>query len=194
MAGWKDQLKDLYKNLQQDQKNKKGVQSKFDKVIGYKNKFGFNDTGIPLTPRAAKKLRKNKAAYKGRRTNYEGSTLQQINEERAADARSRWKHLKGSPARSRDDSPKSFYKRDYSVSEMRWRGSATRSTDRRDRWASKPTTFVGYGYDTLGHEDTPEPVEYIWDEPIKKDPGADYKPGKFPKVDEAIRALKDKKK
>ena len=114
MAGWKDQLKDLYKNLQQDQKNKKGVQSKFDKVIGYKNKSGFNDTGIPLTPRAAKKLRKNKAAYKGRRTNYEGSTLQQINEGRAADARSRWKHLKGSPARSRDDSPKSFYKRDYS--------------------------------------------------------------------------------
>jgi hypothetical protein len=37
-------------------------------------------------------------------------------------------------------------------------------------------------------------VEYIWDEPVKKDAGADYKPGKFPKVDEAIRALKDKKK
>ena len=35
---WKDQLKHVYKNLQQDQKNKKGLQSKFDKTVGYKNK------------------------------------------------------------------------------------------------------------------------------------------------------------
>ena len=55
-ADWKDQLKHVYKNLQQDQKNKKGFQSKFDKVRGYKNKLGFNDTGVPLTARAAKQL------------------------------------------------------------------------------------------------------------------------------------------
>ena len=88
---WKDQLKHVYKNLQQDQKNKKGLQSKFDKVVGYKNKLGFNDTGIPLTPRAAKQLQKNKASYRSR---YEGTTLQQINEERAAAAKERWKHLR----------------------------------------------------------------------------------------------------
>ena len=53
MADWKDQLKQVYKNLQQDQKNKKGIQSKFSKVVGYKGKLGFNDTGFPLTPKAA---------------------------------------------------------------------------------------------------------------------------------------------
>ena len=64
---WKDQLKHVYKNLQQDQKNKKGLQSKFDKTVGYKNKTGFNDTGIPLTAKAARSLEKNRAAYTGRR-------------------------------------------------------------------------------------------------------------------------------
>ena len=88
---WKDHLKHLYKNLQEDQKNKKGFQSKFDKVRGYKNKLGFNDTGIPLTSRAAKQLQKNRASY--RRTRYEGTTLQQINEERATAAKEKWKNV-----------------------------------------------------------------------------------------------------
>ena len=104
---WKDQLKHVYKNLQQDQKNKKGLQSKFDKTVGYKNKTGFNDTGIPLTAKAARSLEKNRAAYTGRRSrrsNYEGTTLQQINEERAAAAKERWKHLdKKSGARHSSD-------------------------------------------------------------------------------------------
>ena len=91
MKDWKDQLKEVYKNLQQDQKNKKGFQSKFDRVVGYKKKKGFNDTGIPLTARAAKNLQKNKASY---RHKYIGTTLQQINEERAAAGKERWKHLR----------------------------------------------------------------------------------------------------
>ena len=185
MADWKTDLRTLADKLRAEQKNKKGVESKFDSVVGYKNKKGFNDTGIPMTARAANNLRKNKAAYKSR---YEGSTLQQINEERAAAARERWKHLK--PA-SRHSTEKAPTKKEYSSSELIWRNSATREGER--SWHNKPTTFVGYGYDTLGHEDTPEPVEYIWDEPVKKDSGADYKPGKFPKIDEAIRNLKDKK-
>ena len=73
---WKDHLKHLYKNLQEDQKNKKGFQSKFDKVRGYKNKLGVNDTGIPLTPKAATSLARNRASYRGRRSNYEGTTPQ----------------------------------------------------------------------------------------------------------------------
>ena len=60
MADWKDQLRDVYSKIQKDQKDKKGIKNKFDDVVGYKNKKGFNDTGIPLTPRAAKNLRKNK--------------------------------------------------------------------------------------------------------------------------------------
>ena len=191
MADWKTDLRTLADKLRTEQKNKKGFQSKFQNVVGYKKKLGFNDTGVPLTAKAAKSLERNRAAYTGRRsrrTNYEGTTLQQINEERAAAAKERWKHLRAGPRHSTEKAPT---KKEYSSSELIWRNSATREGER--SWHNKPTTFVGYGYDTLGHEDTPEPVEYIWDEPVKKDSGADYKPGKFPKIDEAIRNLKDKK-
>ena len=180
-ADWKDQLKHVYKNLQQDQKNKKGFQSKFDKVVGYKNKKGFNDTGIPLTAKAAKSLRKNKAAYKSR---YVGTTLQQINEERAAAAKERWKHLKPGSRHSSDKAPT---KKEYSSSELMWRSSATRVGGL--SWYNQPTTFKGYGYDNPPHEEKKE-IDYIWVEPKTVDPGADYKEGKFPKLDEAIRNAK----
>jgi len=182
---WKDQLKHVYKNLQQDKKNKKGLQSKFDSVVGYKNKKGFNDTGIPLTARAAKQLQKNKAAYRGR---YIGTTLQQINEERAATAKERWKHLKPGHRHSTDTAPT---KKGYSSSELMWRNSATRIGER--GWYNQPSTFKGRGYSDPP-ADSPAPVDYIWSEPKIKDPGSDYKPGKFPKLDEAIRHAKRKKR
>ena len=134
---WKDHLKHLYKNLQEDQKNKKGFQSKFDKVRGYKNKLGFNDTGIPLTPKAAKSLQRNKAAYRGR---YIGTTLQQINEERAAVAKDRWKHLEAGHKHTTDTART----KDYSVSEMIWRNSATERGDRSGGWSNQPSTFKCY--------------------------------------------------
>ena len=188
---WKDHLKHLYKNLQEDQKNKKGFQSKFDKVRGYKNKLGVNDTGIPLTAKAAKSLQKNRAAYTGRRSrrsNYEGTTLQQINEERAAAAKERWKHLKPGSRHSSDKAPT---KKEYSSSELMWRSSATRVGGL--SWYNQPTTFKGYGYDNPPHEEKKE-IDYIWVEPKKKDPAADYKEGKFPKIDEAIRNAKKGKR
>jgi len=197
MADWKDQLKQVYKNLQQEQKNKKGIQSKFSKVVGYKGKLGFNDTGIPLTPKAAKSLERNRAAYTGRRsrrTNYEGTTLQQINEERAAEAKERWKHLDKKPGtrHSTDTSRKQL--RDYSSSELMWRSSATRVGER--SWFNTPTSFRGYGYDDP-HSEEKESVTYI--APVeRKQP--EYKPTvtqdhngnlKFKsKVDEAIYNLK----
>ena len=180
---WKDQLKHVYKNLQQDQKNKKGLQSKFDKTVGYKNKTGFNDTGIPLTAKAARSLEKNRAAYTGRRSrrsNYEGTTLQQINEKRAATADERWKHLKPGSRHSSDKAPT---KKEYSSSELMWRSSATRVGGL--SWYNQPTTFKGYGYDNPPQEEK-ESVNYIAPVETKKDPGADYKEGRFPKLDEAI--------
>ena len=185
---WKDHLKHLYKNLQEDQKNKKGFQSKFDKVRGYKNKLGVNDTGIPLTAKAAKSLQKNRAAYTGRRSrrsNYEGTTLQQINEERAAAAKERWKHLKPGSRHSSDKAPT---KKEYSSSELMWRSSATRVGER--SWFNTPTTFKGNGYENPPQEEK-KIIDYIWDvEPKTVDPGADYKEGRFPKLDEAIRNAK----
>tara|TARA_B100000767_G_scaffold218805_1_gene206780 strand:+ start:888 stop:995 length:108 start_codon:yes stop_codon:yes gene_type:complete len=35
-------------------------------------------------------------------------------------------------------------------------------------------------------------VDYYWTEPKQKDPGADYKPGKFKYLDEAIKNKKKK--
>ena len=200
-AAWKDQLKHVYKNLQQDQKNKKGFQSKFQNVVGYKKKLGFNDTGIPLTARAAKSLEKNRAAYTGRRSrrsNYVGTTLQQINEERAAEGRERWKHLdkKSGSRHSTDTSRKQT--RDYSSSELTWRNSLTREGE--GSWYNSPTTFRGYGYDNPPREEK-ESVTYI--APVeRKEP--EYKPKvlmdhngnmKFKnKVDESIWNLKKGKR
>ena len=193
MTDWKNDLKILADKLRTEQKNKKGFQSKFDKVRGYKNKLGVNDTGVPLTAKAAKSLERNRAAYTGRRsrrTNYEGSTLQQINEERAAAARERWKHLDKKPG-SRHSSDKAPTKKEYSSSELMWRSSASRVGE--SSWYNQPTTFKGYGYDNPSSDEKKE-IDYIWVEPRRKDPGADYKEGKFPKIDEAIRNLKNGKR
>jgi len=187
MADWKTDLRTLADKLRAEQKNKKGFQSKFQNVVGYKKKLGFNDTGVPLTAKAAKSLERNRAAYTGRRsrrTNYEGSTLQQINEERAAAARERWKHLKPGSRHSTDKAPT---KKEYSSSELMWRSSATRVGGL--SWYNQPTTFKGYGYDNPPHEEKKE-IDYIWVEPKTVDPGADYKEGRFPKLDEAIRNAK----
>ncbi len=188
MADWKTDLKILADKLRTEQKNKKGFQSKFQNVVGYKGKLGFNDTGVPLTAKAAKSLEKNRAAYTGRRsrrTNYEGSTLQQINEERAAAAKERWKHL-GKPG-SRHSSDKAPTKKEYSSSELMWRSSATRVGER--SWFNTPTTFKGLGYEDSPHKEK-KIIDYIWVEPKTVDPGADYVEGKFPKIDEAIRNAK----
>ena len=192
---WKNNLKVLADQLRAEQKNKKGTESKFDKVVGYKNKKGFNDTGIPLTAKAAKQLQKNRASYRSR---YVGTTLQQINEERAAAAKERWKHLDKKPGtrHSTDTSRKQL--RDYSSSELMWRSSATRVGER--SWFNTPTSFRGYGYDDP-HSEEKESVTYI--APVeRKQP--EYKPTvtqdhngnlKFKsKVDEAIYNLKKGKR
>ena len=58
MADWKNQLKDLYKSYSTNQKNIKGTQHKFDRQVNFRGRLGVNDTGIPLTPKAAKKAKK----------------------------------------------------------------------------------------------------------------------------------------
>ena len=51
--------------------------------------------------------------------------------------------------------------------------------------------FCGYGNSEQMPEEKEE-VAYIWNEPKIKDPGADYKPGKFKHLDEAIRNTRKK--
>ncbi len=195
MTDWKTDLRTLADKLRADQKNKKGFQSKFQHVVGYKGKLGFNDTGVPLTAKAAKSLERNRAAYTGRRsrrTNYEGSTLQQINEERAAAAKERWKHLK--PA-SRHSSDKAPTKKEYSSSELIWRSSITSRSDRSDGWSNQRSTFKGYGYGDTPAEDNSVEIDlsyYKEKSVIETHPNFDE--SKFPKVAEAIWNAKRGKK
>ena len=59
------ELSELYKTIATKQKNTKGVTDKFDRPenANFRGKVGYNDTGIPLTPKAAKKQRNNRAGY-----------------------------------------------------------------------------------------------------------------------------------
>tara|TARA_R100000781_G_scaffold66804_2_gene42201 strand:+ start:4367 stop:5134 length:768 start_codon:yes stop_codon:yes gene_type:complete len=60
----------------------------------------------------------------------------------------------------------------------------------------KPFGDRGFSYynqnDYTREEKEKEPVEIIWTEEKPKDPGAGYKPGRFPKLDEAIKNTKKK--
>ena len=187
MADWKNDLRTLADKLRADQKNKKGFQSKFQHVVGYKGKLGFNDTGVPLTAKAAKSLERNRAAYTGRRsrrTNYEGSTLQQINEERAAAAKERWKHLK--PA-SRHSTEKAPTKKGYSSAELMWRSSITSRSDRSDGWSNQRSTFKGYGYGDAPVDDGSVEIDLssYREKPVQA-VIPNFDESKFPKVAEAI--------
>jgi len=87
MIDWKDQLKEVATVLREQQKNKKSSKSKFDSLENFRGKKGFNDTGIALTEKTIKQQQKNKAGYRSR--NYEFSRLKIINDQRAADAKTK---------------------------------------------------------------------------------------------------------
>ena len=55
MSEFNKELSELYKKVATDQKNKKGITHKFDRPehANFRGKVGVNDTGIPLTPKAA---------------------------------------------------------------------------------------------------------------------------------------------
>jgi len=88
MADWKEQLSELYQKHSKSKKDKKpGAATAKDNLQNFRGRKGFNDTGIPLTERAAKQQRKNKLSYK--KYNYAGSRLNFINDARAEAARER---------------------------------------------------------------------------------------------------------
>ena len=72
---------------------------------------------------------------------------------------------------------------------MIWRNSTTSRVDRGDGWSDQPSAIKCYGYSDPPNEEKEE-ITYTWSEPKIKDPGSDYKEGKFPKIDEAIRNAK----
>ena len=60
---WRVNLKVMVDRLREQQKNKKGVTHKGDTIANFRGKIGFNDVGIPLSPKAAKKQQRNRTSY-----------------------------------------------------------------------------------------------------------------------------------
>ena len=168
MNDWKAQLAEIYKGYSTQQKNKKGVDNKFDKEQNFKGKSGFNDTGIPLTPKAATKQRRGRSSYRY------PMHLQRINERRQKEAKDRW-NIKDVPA-----APSS------QPAEQTWIPSPVRTNTSWSTPVKQQTVF----YDSNYSEPAPEPVTYVFDKPK---PEPEYKStGKFPKLDEAIASYKKK--
>jgi len=95
MCDWKDQLKEAY-NVIRDKKKalKPDTSTKFDSEVNFKGRAGYNDTGIPLSPKTIKQKSKNKSMYAARaKAKYwaAGSQLKNINDQRAANARTKYK-------------------------------------------------------------------------------------------------------
>jgi hypothetical protein len=90
MDDWREQLKNVYEVLRDRKKaTKPSSTTKFDQEVNFKGRAGYNDTGIPLSPKTIKKKNKNKSMYAARaRAKYwsAGSQLKNINDRRAADA------------------------------------------------------------------------------------------------------------
>ena len=155
----------------------KTVTDKFDRPenANFRGKVGYNDTGIPLTPKAAKKQRNNRAGY------HYPHHLQVINENRKKAAMDR--HGITDP-----DNPYNLKKKKVSAQ------PAVRS-NRSSYWSlpmAPSPRKKEYHYYSNDPAPPPEPVTYILPyEPKSREPV--YKStGKFPKIDEAIAAAKKK--
>ena len=64
MTDWKEQLKEAYQVIRDKKKSlKPDTSTKFDNEVNFKGRSGYNDTGIPLSPKTIKQKNKNKSMY-----------------------------------------------------------------------------------------------------------------------------------
>ena len=143
---WKEQLGARYKRHSKNKKDKKpGAATAKDNLQNFRGRKGFNDTGIPLTERAAKQQRRNKLSYK--KYNYAGSRLNFINDARAEAAR---KHRMDSPQhRERVDKIIEIADREIKQEEAKreYQRRVNRSWDStRFTSGSENIKYGGYGY------------------------------------------------
>ena len=84
MTDWKEQLKEAYQVIRDKKKSlKPETSTKFDNEVNFKGRSGYNDTGIPLSPKTIKQKNKNKSIYAARaKAKYwsAGSQLKNIND------------------------------------------------------------------------------------------------------------------
>ena len=170
------ELSEMYKTIANNQKNTKGEKHKGDAMYNFRGKAGVNDTGIPLSPKAAKKKQTNRAGY------HYPYHLQRINEKRSADAMARhgitdkknpFNEVQNKPVQQPAVRPQN---RSYS-----WRIP--------DAPTKKNKSYVYYWGD---EPPAPEPVTYVVPYEAKTKAPVYKSTGKFPKLDEAIAAAKKK--
>ena len=150
MKDWKDHLAELYKGYSTQQKNKKGVTHKGDTIENFRGKKGFNDVGIPLSPKAAKRQQHNRSSY-----SYPAA-LRRKNEQRKKDAEERWGIKKDVPAAS-----SAKYADRHSNTSSRWIPPARTHRMQVDDTPAK-TRKIHYEYYSGSYgDDEPERVTYI---------------------------------
>ena len=85
MNDWKSQLKEAYQVIRDKKKAlKPDTSTKFDSEINFKGRAGYNDNGIPLSPKTIRQKNKNKSMYAARaKAKYwaAGSQLKNINDQ-----------------------------------------------------------------------------------------------------------------
>jgi hypothetical protein len=90
---WQKQLKSVYETMRDKQKAAKPDSStKFDQEVNYKGRAGYNDVGLPISPKTIKQKNKNRSMYSARaKAKYwsAGSQLRNINDKRKSDAQIR---------------------------------------------------------------------------------------------------------
>ena len=173
MNDWKDQLKEAYQVIRDKKKAEKpDTSTKFDSEINFKGRAGFNDTGIPLSPKTIKQKNKNKSMYAARaRAKYwaAGSQLKNINDQRAAAAKAKYQQSADQGSKIQD--PLDDYRVPYTpIPEPRYAQPATRNK-------------VYNYYDPITFDDSVEVIPNAQDvEPVFKN-----------KIEEEIYRLKNKK-
>jgi len=150
---WRKNLKTLADRLREQQKNKKGISHKGDSLENFRGKKGFNDTGIPLSPKAARKQQHNRSSYSYPRH------LQRINERRKKDAEDRCE-IKPVPAAC------SSIDERHSNTSSRWL-PPTRVYDD-EPTTTKKRKYTYYG-ETLA-DDLPREIIYILPPTVKPEP------------------------
>lgn len=173
MNDWKDHLKEAYQVIRDKKKAlKPDTSTKFDSEINFKGRAGYNDTGIPLSPKTIKQKNKNKSMYAARaRAKYwaAGSQLKNINDQRAAAAKAKYQQSADQDFEIQD--PLDDYRVPYTpIPEPRYSQPATRNK-------------VYNYYDPITFDDSVEVIPNAQDvEPVFKN-----------KIEEEIYRLKNKK-
>lgn len=168
------ELSEMYKRIATTQKNTKGEKHKGDSLENFRGKKGFNDVGIPLSPKAARKQRSNRSSY-----SYPHH-LQRINEDRQKAAMDRHGITDVTNPFNKKESKPSTQPAVRSNRSYIWQPPMQQTPRKKE-----------YHYYS-GDAQPAEEVTYIAPYEAKRKEPVYKSTGKFPKIDEAIAAAKKK--